>query len=515
MEGCATGSPSGWNTKLRDITASLVRAFSEELHLLALASVSAKKDGQTMSHDRNSLVDRAAKGAYTPRGFTIELRHPDFEPPKDGKLVFTKELFPTFMHEFSHLVQDRGTFRGVMNFLDLWDQISTVSNHCRLHGAEVPRPIIQINGRQHRLPLDQIWARELDRLRAKSEPRIDWTDDDRFWAFQQHRIHIHKETLAGREIEFPYVYLDFIENVTGEPYSHPVGAWEIREAYAVAVGLLHGGKLKQPGLAGFEYLAIERLLAYHFGEVFPRQTIALCHWALQDLSPSLCLLRLVEKCKEAGWHKLPAAEELYELGRKDALAFDFERNIREITNSTLPGLEQGHAAHGNEVVARLFRWFREHAEVLLLTHLDSRRQFPLDTFLCQDSQRLSAPERDNALNQLLFEVQVPLIIYPDGSHYAINATADDVDVVYVNRCALTLFNWVWKSNTAQLRCPIHPSCKAEVKDDTDCLGSPWVKSKLPKTCAFAAATKILGLRPEQDFKHEPFAAAAADTGKTS
>lgn len=237
-----------------------------------------------MSHDTSSLVDRAAKGAYTPRGFTIELCHPDFEPPKDGKLMFSKELFPTFMHEFSHLVQDRGTFRGVMNFLDLWDQIAAVSNHCSLHGAEVPRPVVEMNGLRHRLPPGQIWARELDRLREKSEPRIDWTDDDRFWAFQKHRIQIHKEMLAGREIEVPYVRLDFIDNTTGEPYSHPVGAWEIREAYAVAVGLLHGGKLKQPGLAGFEYLAIERLLAYHFGEVFPRQTIALVPFAVSNAS---------------------------------------------------------------------------------------------------------------------------------------------------------------------------------------------------------------------------------------
>ena len=462
-----------------------------------------------MSDDTGSLVDRAAKGAYIPRGFTIELRHPDFEPPKDGKLVFSKVLFPTFMHEFSHLVQDRGTFRGVMSFLDLWDQISAVANHCRLHGAEVPRPIIEIDGRKHRLPPDQIWARELDRLRAKSEPRIGWTDD-RFWAFERYRIHIHKETLAGRELEFPYVYLDFIDNVTSESYSHPVGAWEICEAYAVAVGILHGGKLKRPGLTGFEYLAIERILAYHFGEVSPRQTIALCHWALQDLSPSLCLVRLIEKCREAGWHQLPAAEDLYEFGRRDALEFDFERNVREITAYTLPELERRHASHGNQVVAHLFRWFRQHAESLLLKHLDPARQFPLDTFLCRDSQKLSDAEREKGLNQLLLEVQVPLIIYPDGSHITINATSEDVDVVYLNRCALTLFNWLWKGNSARLRCPIHPSCRAEVKDDKDCLTRPWVKSKLPKTCAFAAATKVLGLRPEQDFRHEPFLAPTAD-----
>ena len=467
-----------------------------------------------MSHDSNSLIDRAAKGAYTPRGFTIELCHPGFEPPKDGKLVFSKELFPTFMHEFSHLVQDRGTFRGVMNFLDLWDQISAVSNHCRLHGDEVPRPIIQINGCWHRLPPEQDLG-EGTRPASRKERTANRLDGRQSLLGVPATPNSHPQGNASRrEIEFPYVYLDFVDNVTGESYSHPVGAWEIREAYAVAVGLLHGGKLKQPGLAGFEYLAIERLLAYHFGEALPRQTIALCHWALQDLSPSLCLLRLVEKCKDAGWHKLPAAEELYELGREDALAFDFERNVREITSSTLPELERGHAAHGNEVVAQLFRWFREHAEVLLRKHLDPRRQFPLDTFLCQDSQRLSASERDKALNQLFFEVQVPLIIYPDGSHIAINATADDVDVVYVNRCALMLFNWVWKSNSP-IAVSDSPKLQSRSEGRHGLLHSPVAEKQASEDLHFAAATKVLGLRAEQDFKHEPFPAAAADPGKTS
>jgi len=468
-----------------------------------------------MSADTGTIVDRAAKGAYIPRGFTIELRDPGFQVPQDGRLAFSKEQFPTFMHEFSHLVQDRGTFRGIMSFLDLWDQIAAVSNHCRLNGPEVPRPIIELDGRRHRLPPDQIWARELDRLRAKSEPRIGWTDDDRFWAFQGHRTHIRKETLAGRLLEFPYVYLDFVDNVTGELYSHPVGAWEIREAYAVAVGLLHGGKLKQPGRVGFEYLAIERLLAYHFGEVLPKQTIALCHWALQDLSPPVCLMRLIEKCGIAGWHRLPTAEEIYELGRHDALEFEFERNVLEILRDTLPGVEREHATHGNEVVANLFRWFTEHAKSLLLKHLDRGRQFPLDTFLCQDSRKLSDVERDKALNQLFLEVQVPLIIYPDGASYTINATQEDVNVVYLNRCALTLFDWVWKSKDAQVRCPIHPSCHAEVKDEVDCLSSPWMKSKLKKTCAFAAATKIIGLRPDQVFHHEPFPAGTSTPEENS
>jgi hypothetical protein len=229
---------------------------------------------------------------------------------------------------------------------------------------------------------------------------------------------------------------------------------------------------------------------------------------LQDLSPSLCLVRLVEKCQEAGWHTLPSAEELYELGRADAFEFGFERNCREIVSYTLPRVESGHAAHGNVVVARLFRWFREHAESLLLKHVDRGRRFPLDTFLCRDSRQRSAVDRESELNRLLAEVQVPLIIYPDGSNIAINMDDNDEEVVYLNRCALTLFNWLWMSNDTELRCPIYAGCKAEVKDKKECITRPWLKSKLAKTCCFAAATKIMGLRQEQDFKYQPFSSPA-------
>jgi hypothetical protein len=390
-----------------------------------------------------------------------------------------------------------------MNFVDLWDQIAAISNQCRISGAEVARPIIEVDGHRHRLPPDQVWARELDRLRAISEPRWEWTDDDRFWAFQRHEVHIHSESLAGRQMEFPEVRLDFVDNLSGELYSHSVGAWEIREAYAVAVGLLHGGKVKQPGRTGFEYLVIERLLAYHFGEVQPRQTIALCHWALQDLCPAVCLMRLIDKCLAEGWHQLPPAEEIYELSRDDALAFGFERNVRAITADTLPGLERGHASHGNKGVADLFSWFRGHAEALLLTHLDRNRLFPLDTFLCQ-KRPIAERERDAALDQFFREVQVPLIVFPEGETYTISATAHDEAVVFLNRCALRLFQWVWTSSDEHLRCPIYSACKAEVKDDHDCLHRPWMKSKLPKTCSFGGATKVLGLGADQLFKHAPF-----------
>lgn len=37
-----------------------------------------------MSEDTGTVVDRAARGAYIPRGFTIELCDPGFSRPRTG-----------------------------------------------------------------------------------------------------------------------------------------------------------------------------------------------------------------------------------------------------------------------------------------------------------------------------------------------------------------------------------------------------------------------------------------------
>ena len=81
------------------------------------------------------------------------------------------------------------------------------------------------------------------------------------------------------EGRFVLVYL--VEEATGEKLKHRLGAWEIKEAYSVAVGILHGGKPKEVGNVGFEYIVVGRILAHYFDNVTPLHTIAICHWALR------------------------------------------------------------------------------------------------------------------------------------------------------------------------------------------------------------------------------------------
>jgi hypothetical protein len=80
-------------------------------------------------------------------------------------------------------------------------------------------------------------------------------------------------------------------DLSGDTYEHEIGPWEIKEAYSVAIEVLHGG----PAVTNaneFEYLAIERIL----GKARPvdeRPIAAICHWALQDSVPGVRFFEIV------------------------------------------------------------------------------------------------------------------------------------------------------------------------------------------------------------------------------
>ena len=293
--------------------------------------------------------------------------------------------------------------------------------------------------------------------------------------------------MAGRQITHPFVTVHLVDNTTTEQYDHLLGAWEIKEAYSVAVGLLHGGAEKQPA-DWFEYLVIERILARYFGEVSPEQTIAICHWALQDLAPANAMFTLIERLEERGG--LPSWQGIYDLGRREALSREFERNCREV-QGMLREIEQSMDAQEPNI-ANMFRWFRLHAEALLELHLASGRRFPLDTFLCERGTGLRPNERKVALGRFFAEVEVPLIIWPEGELFSISNTPGAVEAVFLNRCVGHLFERMWNGTEPAWPCPIYRGCTLPLKDDVDCRTRPWIKHTVRPTCPYGAAAKILG-----------------------
>jgi hypothetical protein len=426
--------------------------------------------------------------SYRPRAFAIELQAHSFRKPVPGPGLptFDEETFPTFMHEMAHLVQDRSTFRGVMDFLDLWDQVDAVSTYVRAASAAVIIPIGGMSFTSCRLPDEMKWAFGLDQLRTHREPRREWTRD-RYWAFVDYSVDWRTLHLAKRDIRYPFVSVQMVDNVTGAQYRHPLGAWEIKEAYAVAVGLLHGGAEKQPS-DSFEYLVVERILTHHFGQLVPEQTIALCHWALQDLAPATALFALIELFDEGA---LPPSDRLYDIARQEALSRQFEENCRDVIQMLRTIEKSFHARESN--LENMFRWYATHAERLLGLHYNLERRFPLDTMLCKRSVGSSPEARGTELSRLFSEVEVPLIIWPEGEFYSINHTEDTVNAVFLNRCVGDLFTRLWQGRDEGWPCPLHRGCTLPMRDDSVCCSRPWKKSAIRPTCPYGAAAQIIGL----------------------
>ena len=443
--------------------------------------------------------DRAQVGSYMPRTFSIRLLHPAIgKQPQNGPLYIPRAAFPTLMHEFGHLVQDWSTFRGVIDFLNLWDQVGAISDLAGRSGADIPFPVVGAGGVQRRLRPETLYALDLDDMHEVTEPRHRWKDGKPSWRYLRREIEIKPVWLAGRMIDSPFVWVYLLDEATGKEIKHRLGAWEIKEAYSVAVGALHGAKPKVAGKVGFEYLIVDRVLTHHFDGIIPLHTIALGHWTLQDLAPGNTLFALIEQLAASG-RNLPSPVNIYQMGRAEAFGRDFERNSREIIQS-VEATAAHHASYGNETLARHLGWYRRHAERLLHLHLDPQRRFPMDTFLCEDSRALSEAECNQRLVPLFGEVELPLLFMPDGSTHSFSADPETESEAFFIQCVVDLFRHVWRRTDDSWPCLVYDSCNLPMKDTTECKSQPWKKAWQHPTCAYGAAARLFGIAPGKSIR---------------
>ncbi len=253
---------------------------------------------------------------------------------------------------------------------------------------------------------------------------------------------------------------------------------------------------------GFEYMAVERILAHYFDDVTPLQTIALCHWAIQDLSPATTLFALIERFASPQ-RRLPSPSEIYREGWREAMARGFADNCRDIVK-TLEETAAGHAAYGNTNVESLFRWYAQQAGGMLEIQLDEKQEFPLDTFLCVDSRDMHQDDRAKGMRSLFELIQLPLLIWPDGSTYTIRADEEAQGSIFLNRCVVDLLGKVWRGKNPEWRCPVYHACDLPLREKHDCRRRPWKKGWVHPTCPYGAASKLFGIQSGQSFELKPF-----------
>lgn len=268
-------------------------------------------------------------------------------------------------------------------------------------------------------------------------------------------------------VPYPLIRVHFVENATLEEYTHTLGQWEIEEYYSIAIGLAHAQAFPDEKL-GYEYLAVERILIHYFGEMNPRQVIALLHWSLQSIAPAHELFQLADEVREEFGGVLPAAEELYDYCRTRSLSRGLMENIEGVIQN-IKDSEDVFRRHGNLPMADAFFWYLRMVEHHLRLSVDLGRRFPIDTFVCENSRLLDSEIIQEKLNVLFTEIPVPMAINHDDAVHTVNPDDLTVDAAFLIRSLNNLVNHIWGKPESEWPCPIHRACPLPFKDDTECL----------------------------------------------
>jgi hypothetical protein len=429
--------------------------------------------------------------SYTPRAFFIRM-HIDTLGDAPDELSWTQPSLQVLMHEFGHLLQDRATIFGVLDFVHFYDSFWSVRD-CVDHwppGQAIPIQLRNqlvadaLPGTTTPLALAQIEA-----IRRVTYLSSIWRPGDANWAYESHEVVIHRLPFAGHQFDIPEVRLRLVDNVENEEYTRSFGAWEVKEAYSVAIETIHGGDLRTPQ-HGFEYVIVERILQREFGELDPRQVVALCHWALQWDAPAERLMTLIDQLKAEDIHPLPPAEDLYDYCRDRARRDGYEVRAETLIEQLWLTVRQHERANPGSTLIGLLRWYAESAQTHLRRNLDSSRRFPLDTFACASSQTMSPEELNQQLRALFTETPVPMLQAIDGQTWSFGgAPIDDVHVFFI-RALVELVDDLWHGTAVNWQCPFYDPCPLPIRD-IECTSSPWRKGRLQQTCAYGMAAQLL------------------------
>lgn len=439
------------------------------------------------------VVEGYTVGYYRPRAFFIKLNFVT-DSPTLHSMVVTPGTMPTLLHEVGHLVQDRATIFGVWDFLRFYKGMSSFQRYIDRVPAGEPIPIPArsqlVNGR---IPGESqpMWMAQAEAVREAVYPRLSWPDDGQHWAYVDHAVAQRDFQLGEESFRIPAVTVRMVDNVNGDELKHLLGAWEIKEAYSVAVSLIHGGKEPDPR-QGYEYFVVDRILQKEFGDVSPQQTIAICHWALQDHSPGRHFFRLVKALLEADHVPLPPAEEVYDFCRMETMDNGYAEAVRKLCDELDARAQQHREVNPEGNFVTLLDWYARGARTFLDLNGTPVRRFPLDTFFAVESKDLSPEQIQVGLESFFREMPVPMIETANGFTYAVGGRATDDGSIFFIRSLAHVTNAIWAGKDSEWECPVYDACELAIKDDA-CRAKPWEKGALEATCGMGAAAKYLAL----------------------
>ena len=425
-----------------------------------------------MTHTGGFDVDASGRSYYIPSSFYIYVA-PGVLDENGGSIA---ACWYRLMHEYGHLLQDRASLFGVIEFLHFFDSLQSVVSLLRTAGAEAPLPLREAVG------ADRAWLTSIEKLRSVVYPRTAWRNDV-WWAYEWHDVTEVPVWYEGVERPIPVAVAHFVDNESGDTYEHEIGPREIKEAYSVAIQVLHGGpSVDEPDQ--FEYLALERILG-RGGALDQRQMIAICHWALQDSVPGVRFFEIVRMLEAGG---LRPAEDLYDRLREAAVTRGLPGKIALAAEQLNEIVDNQQKSGAGDLLYRVLEWYRDRAVPALHRNLDPFRRFPLDTYV---GKRSAAPDPEQ-FARMVREEPIPLVQNANYAAFAFGGRSVDSDTVLFITALSNLVFRLWSERSPEWPCSIATSCTLHLKDEA-CKRTPWTKSSAERPCPSGAAARYLGL----------------------
>ena len=145
-------------------------------------------------------------GEYRPRAFRIRLHVPTSGERPD-ELEFNRATMPLLMHEVGHLIQDRSTLYGKLDFLCFLDSFAALSQIVRDSGDTVSIPL---RHRHDEFEGIKSVAFNIEQIRRLTYSARSWGENETSWAYQNHRIVVHDLPTEYGNIKVPEVRISLV-----------------------------------------------------------------------------------------------------------------------------------------------------------------------------------------------------------------------------------------------------------------------------------------------------------------
>jgi len=414
----------------------------------------------------------------------------------DAKFHLRREHVPLFFHEYMHLLQDRTTLHGAIDFLHLLNGIQSAFKHASFYERRVVIPMRDVL-RDGRHPQDQseCWLATTERVRKAISGQEQWPIAMELTLVDRE---IQKTPILDTRLPLAVTSVTLLmEDRLGDEHVHKLTAWEICEGCATAVEESLGGSPPAKFLA-YQYHVISAIFKVYYPAAEAWQIAEVCQWALQSPGPAAQLFSLLDGLKKKWPLVMPEISKISEFCRAQLLADGFAQHKDWVDQELSTAIAAQRGTGEDNPLSDVYRWYAETTVSHLRGISDAHYSgFPL--FLMREalSRLRDGDSTDTALALLFTQIPVPMIEQDGLPFFTVGSPPVEVDSVMLLRCINTIVMHIWAGESIEIECPLWKKCRLPCRS-ADCQSRPWenLTSGQPP-CAFGYAAAAFDLTTKE------------------